>query len=313
MVMSVFVFRMEYSVLGDLERIPFPNEEPIAKFANTWGRIGSFRGTVPFFSWYIYPSGLGISIWGIGRVFVPADCIESLNEDSDSLFSASRYEIIHNSPEVNSPIYLPSEMIFDKLRTIMKKRTPEINSETKSFTEGIYSRVPEKTGTKKEISIENRRWMTSIDNNTKNKVSAQNTKPKSPKLNIFLVIAVLWGIPMMCFSLSAIYTRLNIDIQGVVVSSQVNLDEHNVNRHTDYTIRELNGNVIEYIAGASDPALSRDIPVGATLVKKKWDLNYTVNGNEVDDFPRVFYPLIGSIGFAIFASGLSIGILRLRK
>ena len=121
MVMSAFVFPFEYSILGDLERTPFPNEQPILKIGKTWGQIGYFRGTIPFFSWYVYPSGLGISILGIGKVFIPTECIKSLNEDGGSFFSTSRYQIVHTSPEVNGPIYLPDKELFDILSTTVGK------------------------------------------------------------------------------------------------------------------------------------------------------------------------------------------------
>jgi len=237
--------------------------------------MGLFRATVPFFNWYIYSSGLGISILGIGKAFIPTEYIKKLDEDGGSFFSGSRYQLLHNSPEVRGPVSIPDKTVYEKLRSVITKEIPEHPI----------------------------------------KYDAQVKRPsaKSRKLNFLLVIAVIWGIPIMFFSLSTIYARLSIDIEGEVVSRQVGQYDTPYRWYADYTIRLSDSKIVNYRAENNDPSLSRDIPVGAKVVKKKWSLNYFVNGKEVDDFPRVFYPLVGSIGFLIFSGGLIIGVRRLRK
>jgi hypothetical protein len=58
---------------------------------------------------------------------------------------------------------------------------------------------------------------------------------------------------------------------------------------TRYVIRKPDGSKLEYVAGATDASLSRNIPVGAELEKRKWELSYSVNGKRIKDFPASFY------------------------
>lgn len=121
MIMSVFVFPFEFSIFGPLDRSHFPSEQPISKFIGTWGMVGIFRASIPFFNWYVYPSGLGISILGIGKVFIPSENIKELKEVKGfptifTTFFTSRYRLIHNSPEFHGPVYLPSRSLFETLK-----------------------------------------------------------------------------------------------------------------------------------------------------------------------------------------------------
>jgi hypothetical protein len=129
MFMSVFVFGFEYSTLGNLERTPFPDEKPILKIDRTWGQIGLFRGTIPFFSWSVYPRGLGISILGMGKVFVPIEDIKELNMGEGPYTTVISNQIVHRCPEVNGPIYIPDNGIIEILRDAMAKQASKINSE----------------------------------------------------------------------------------------------------------------------------------------------------------------------------------------
>ena len=117
MLQSLSVFPLEYTCFGPLERTTLPREQPLFKQTGSWGRVGSFRATVPFFNWYVYASGLGVSILGIGKFFIPYRYFEALNEGGNSIFFGSHYQLIHNSPEVQSPIYLPDKELFEALRT----------------------------------------------------------------------------------------------------------------------------------------------------------------------------------------------------
>jgi len=121
MVMSLFVFAFEFSIFGPLERSPFPNEKPVLKENGTWGQIGLFRGTFPFFSWHVFPSGLGISIFGIGKVFIPAEQIKGLSEETGLKFFKGRYILKHSSPELLNPVYLPNSRLFEALKVFLLK------------------------------------------------------------------------------------------------------------------------------------------------------------------------------------------------
>lgn len=123
MLQNIFPFPFEYGILGDLERTPFPNEEPLTEVTSTWGQFGVFRATMPFFSWYIFPSGLGISILGFGKAFIPIEQITSLNQTSNLIIWQSPYVVMHNSKEINGPIYLPDKYLYDTLKELCNKKS----------------------------------------------------------------------------------------------------------------------------------------------------------------------------------------------
>jgi hypothetical protein len=95
--LSPFVFPFRYSSFGALERTTFPNEPPHSQFPWSYGRVGTFSATVPFFHWTVFESGLGVSILGQGKAFVPAETIETID----------RGVVTHRCPEVHSPIVVP--------------------------------------------------------------------------------------------------------------------------------------------------------------------------------------------------------------
>lgn len=114
MLFSIFVFPWKYSLFGEFERTKFPEETPILHNPCSYGKIAFFHGTIPFFSWTVFPSGLGISILGVGKVFIPARNIQKL----ESGFFLS-YVLTHNCPEVYNPIYV-SKGVYDALRDITR-------------------------------------------------------------------------------------------------------------------------------------------------------------------------------------------------
>jgi len=137
---------------------------------------------------------------------------------------------------------------------------------------------------------------------------------KPNKYVFFVFFALIWGIPMMLFSLGTINDRLSIDIQGLVVSREVvKYRADPAGYYSIYQIRQDDGTIIEYTAHRNDPSLSVDMPDGATLIKRKWELSYTVKGKVVNDFPTVFYPVNAVIGLSILVTGLFFGIRGLTR
>ena len=121
MIMHLFIFPSEYGCFGRLARTPFPDEIPLVEIKNSFGAVSMFRGTKPFFSWYLYPSGFGVSIFGIGRAFIPTDrIIEVVESQGWEKFSYGPYTLRHSSPELFSPVYFPDKRLFDTLQL----RTP---------------------------------------------------------------------------------------------------------------------------------------------------------------------------------------------
>jgi hypothetical protein len=105
---------------------------------------------------------------------------------------------------------------------------------------------------------------------------------------------ILWG-----FGYETLWPRLTTNIEGTVVSKEYlarNAWTHGYG--TRYVIRKPDGSQLEYVAGATDASLSRTIPLGAELEKRKWELSYSVNGKRIKDFPASFY-------FAILGAALA--------
>ncbi len=119
MIMNLFVFPPEFGIFGTLERDHFPSEQPILKITGSWGIVGLLRATTPFFSWRVYPSGLGISILGIGKVFVPKQQIKRLSKQKGLSFFTARYKLLHNSPELYNPVYFGDSKLFEALRVLL--------------------------------------------------------------------------------------------------------------------------------------------------------------------------------------------------
>ena len=130
------------------------------------------------------------------------------------------------------------------------------------------------------------------------------------KINFLYIIAVIWGIPIIAFSLFNFYSRMNIEVKGEVIAAEVHRNEEYGNiSYTDYQILQGDGTVIRYRASANDPALSREIPVGTKLVKNRWELSYTLDGREVKDFPIGAYSIELIVGIVLFVGGLFGGFI----
>ena len=106
---------------------------------------------------------------------------------------------------------------------------------------------------------------------------------KTPKLNYLLFAILLIGAVFTWFSFSTMWDRLSIDVEGVVISRQVGHFDTIYQIYVDYTIQQDDGAIVRYRAKSNDPSLSRDIPIGSQLIKKKWDFNYFINGSEIKD------------------------------
>lgn len=138
---------------------------------------------------------------------------------------------------------------------------------------------------------------------------------KSGKAITFLVaISLIWGIPLMIFSYCCINARWKIKIEGKIIERKPGHVHLHPNRElTDYKILQKDGTIIEYRAYGNDSQLSREMPVGGYLIKKKGDIIYTVDGKKYDDFPTINYVITGLIGALIFHFGIVFGILYIIK
>lgn len=114
---SIAIFPFKFSVFGRYERTPLPQEKPLLIQKYSWGQIKWFHASPPFFNWYVYPSGLGISIIGCGKFFILTEDIVSIEK-----YFLQGYKLIHNSPEVRNPIIFPGKRIFEALQDAAKSR-----------------------------------------------------------------------------------------------------------------------------------------------------------------------------------------------
>jgi hypothetical protein len=110
---SPFVFRFRYSLFGRYRRTPWPAETPLAEHRRSGGGIGSFRGTVPFFTWVLFPSGLGFSVLFVGRAFIPLDAMIRVDK------ARGGWRVFHESNEVRSPAFCPHDDIAERLRNLL--------------------------------------------------------------------------------------------------------------------------------------------------------------------------------------------------
>jgi len=116
MVLNLGAFKFQYSVFGPLERSLTPKETASYISRGTSGAIGWIRGSMPFFSYWIYPSGMGISVLGAGKAFLSFNCVDDVQQEY-----LRGHRIIHHSPEIRSPISLPSEKLFSAFQEQYEK------------------------------------------------------------------------------------------------------------------------------------------------------------------------------------------------
>lgn len=125
------------------------------------------------------------------------------------------------------------------------------------------------------------------------------------------LFAFVWGIPLFLFGSCEILARATIEVSGKVQGAQIQCMQPANNRcATTYVLESPGGKMTNHVAGSVDHALARNIPLGATIEKKKWQLDYQVDDKTVNDFPLLFYLLACTIGGLVFTFGLGIGFKR---
>jgi hypothetical protein len=112
MLMSLVISPFKYSIFGPYQRRPFPNDKPLLE-KSTGGRISLMSVYGPLIKFVVFPSGLGISFFGIGKVFIPTQYFTKINPH----FSGN-YKLEHNSSEVRSPIIFNSKDLYEALQKL---------------------------------------------------------------------------------------------------------------------------------------------------------------------------------------------------
>ncbi len=107
MLASLLAFPWRYSAFGRYQRTMPPREPPLAigRFAGI--RIGWLQ--TPY-AITLYSSGLGLSIVGVGKTFIPFEYISHIEKGI-----LGRCSLYHCWPEVRSPIKFSNKTIYDGL------------------------------------------------------------------------------------------------------------------------------------------------------------------------------------------------------
>ena len=104
---SLIAFPWRYSAFGPYQWTRPPGEQAliVKRFAGI--RIGWLQ--TPF-TMTLYPSGLALSIFGVGKAFIPLESISHLEQGM-----LERYTLHHCWPEVRSPIKFGGQKIYTGL------------------------------------------------------------------------------------------------------------------------------------------------------------------------------------------------------
>jgi hypothetical protein len=117
-------------------------------------------------------------------------------------------------------------------------------------------------------------------------------------LNPFVFLAfslfLLYG-----FGYETLYQRLITQVEGAVVTSRDVHTSNNPRYITEYTFRTPDGHETKYVAGSSDASLPQSMPVGTSITKRKWHLDYERDGKNVSDFPAALYVMTVSAAVAL--------------
>ncbi len=116
MIFNLGAFKYPFSVFGPYERSKPPKSKPAYSVSGLWGKVGWTNGSVPFFSYKVFPSGLLVSIFGMGEGFLDFAHIRRI----ESGFIRGK-KVYHESPEIRSPIALPTEKLFKAVNTEYEK------------------------------------------------------------------------------------------------------------------------------------------------------------------------------------------------
>jgi hypothetical protein len=112
----------------------------------------------------------------------------------------------------------------------------------------------------------------------------------NPAVPLLFAIFILWG-----FGFGTVVNRLNTQLEGVIVASR-DIPATGAPRYeTEYVLHAQDGSETNYVAGPTDASLPRSMPVGTSVKKHRWRLDYERDGQRVDDFGIAFYAMILSI------------------
>ena len=109
MSLSVSAFPWKYSLFGRYQRTMPPGEPPILtkRFVGT-----QIRWLQAPFTIALYSSGIGLSLFGIGKAFIPLEYVTDIRVRKGIIWDCTLH---HCWPEVRSPLKFPSKEIYLEL------------------------------------------------------------------------------------------------------------------------------------------------------------------------------------------------------
>jgi hypothetical protein len=104
LIFSLGIFKFPYSAFGKLRRTQ--GSGYVVESESSSGEIGYFRARGPFINWTLYVDGIGFNAIGVSSGFVPFPLVSNIEQNR-----FGRCTIVHNSPEVRSPLIISSQKI----------------------------------------------------------------------------------------------------------------------------------------------------------------------------------------------------------
>ncbi len=120
--LNTAAFSFAHGALGKFGRSTAPDESPVLTFRGSWGRIGQLKLGITWVSWYVYPTGLGLKIELLGSAFLPFQCIHTAEPRRVGL--SRGVALSHNSPEIGSPVVVPSRVFAAIMQTKVSGNAP---------------------------------------------------------------------------------------------------------------------------------------------------------------------------------------------
>ena len=128
-----------------------------------------------------------------------------------------------------------------------------------------------------------------------------------PRLSI--ILALVWGIPLLCLALLPVFARAQIEVHGRVIQRAIECPDpsNSLRCNTIYLLESQNSSVpYRYVAGYANSSILQNLnlPPGTVIDKNRWRLTYSVNGREIDDFAVGMHILMTILSFLLIGFAL---------
>jgi hypothetical protein len=126
---------------------------------------------------------------------------------------------------------------------------------------------------------------------------------------IFILAIIGFGL-LWEVGYEGMWYRLQTKLDGTIIDRQdLPQSRQTHGPKTLYKIRRGDRSLGEYLAlDHNDFSLPRTMPVGGSVVKRKWELSYTLNGQRVDDFPLPAYLALLAAGFLCLSGAVVLSV-----